>query len=273
MRAVGQLPAALLVDGHVPGQHGGTGQTAPWELLATFRPGVPLILAGGLTPENVRGGVRHGAALWRRCRKRRGSIAALQGLGQAAAFHRQCARGAGVSAPQVSFALPLAAKRYMRNTPLRLLRSRALIEWRGKPCIPWEAAFAGCAAGATGNSISAAADASDGRDGSSDGGPVASIEYSEVRKGMVIVGEGGQLFYCMDRDLKTPGNLPSKLKLKLRNLKTGLVNDVRSTPKTRWSRRISNPPCNISTRIPTATFSWTTRRSTRRRCRKAWPAT
>jgi len=60
---------------------------------------------------------------------------------------------------------------------------------------------------------------------------VASIEYSEVRKGMVIVGEGGQLLYCLDRDLKTPGNLPSKLKLKLKNLKTGFVNEVRVHPE------------------------------------------
>src|SRR5580658_2476674 len=48
---------------------------------------------------------------------------------------------------------------------------------------------------------------------------------------MVIVGEGGQLFYVMDRDLKTPGNLPSKLRLKLRNLKTGFVNDLRVHPE------------------------------------------
>jgi phosphoribosylanthranilate isomerase len=57
-RAVGQLPAAVLVDAHLPGQHGGTGRTAPWELLAAFRPGVPLILAGGLTPENVAEAIR-----------------------------------------------------------------------------------------------------------------------------------------------------------------------------------------------------------------------
>jgi elongation factor P len=63
------------------------------------------------------------------------------------------------------------------------------------------------------------------------GGYVASIEYSTVRKGMVIIGENGQLFYVMDRDLKTPGNLPSKLRLKLRNLKTGFVNDVRVHPE------------------------------------------
>jgi elongation factor P len=60
---------------------------------------------------------------------------------------------------------------------------------------------------------------------------VASIEYSEVRKGMVIVGEGSQLYYVVDRDLKTPGNLPSKLKLKLKNLKTGFVNELRVHPE------------------------------------------
>jgi phosphoribosylanthranilate isomerase len=52
------LPAAILVDAHVPGQFGGTGKTAPWELLADFKPEVPLILAGGLTPENVAEAVR-----------------------------------------------------------------------------------------------------------------------------------------------------------------------------------------------------------------------
>ncbi len=40
------------------GLHGGTGRTAPWDLLETFRPGVPLILAGGLTPDNVAEAVR-----------------------------------------------------------------------------------------------------------------------------------------------------------------------------------------------------------------------
>jgi phosphoribosylanthranilate isomerase len=50
--------AAVLLDGHAPGQHGGTGRIAPWELIAAFRPGVPVILAGGLTPENVADAVR-----------------------------------------------------------------------------------------------------------------------------------------------------------------------------------------------------------------------
>ncbi len=59
---------------------------------------------------------------------------------------------------------------------------------------------------------------------------MASIAYSELRRGMIIT-EDGQLFQVLDRDLKTPGNLPSKLRLKLKNLKTGLVNDKRVHPE------------------------------------------
>jgi phosphoribosylanthranilate isomerase len=51
-------PAAVLVDAHVPGSYGGTGQTAPWDLLAGFDAGVPLILAGGLNPSNVGDAIR-----------------------------------------------------------------------------------------------------------------------------------------------------------------------------------------------------------------------
>ena len=51
-------PVAVLVDGHAPGLHGGTGQVAPWDLLAEWKPAVPVILAGGLTPENVAEAVR-----------------------------------------------------------------------------------------------------------------------------------------------------------------------------------------------------------------------
>jgi phosphoribosylanthranilate isomerase len=57
-RGMGQLPAALLLDGHAAGMHGGTGATAPWELLTEFRPGIPVILAGGLTPDNVADAVK-----------------------------------------------------------------------------------------------------------------------------------------------------------------------------------------------------------------------
>lgn len=52
-RAAGRAPAAVLIDSFVTGQMGGTGHVAPWHLLAGFDTGVPLILAGGLTPENV----------------------------------------------------------------------------------------------------------------------------------------------------------------------------------------------------------------------------
>ena len=42
-----------LLDAYVPGMHGGTGQTFPWELARHHIGGVPLVLAGGLTPDNV----------------------------------------------------------------------------------------------------------------------------------------------------------------------------------------------------------------------------
>lgn len=59
---------------------------------------------------------------------------------------------------------------------------------------------------------------------------MASIRYSDVRKGMVIIYDG-QLCYCVDRELKTPGNLPSKLTLTLKNLKSGFVNLQRVHPE------------------------------------------
>jgi elongation factor P len=62
---------------------------------------------------------------------------------------------------------------------------------------------------------------------------VASIEYSQVRKGQVIVGEDGQLYTVVDRNLNTPGNWRAILTLKLKNLKTGSVamNRVRPDDK------------------------------------------
>jgi phosphoribosylanthranilate isomerase len=50
------MPWACLVDASVPGKFGGTGQTAPWETLAREYKSAewpPLILAGGLRPDNV----------------------------------------------------------------------------------------------------------------------------------------------------------------------------------------------------------------------------
>ncbi len=46
-------PATVLVDARVEGMYGGTGQTAPWHLLAVQDPMRRLILAGGLTLNNV----------------------------------------------------------------------------------------------------------------------------------------------------------------------------------------------------------------------------
>jgi phosphoribosylanthranilate isomerase len=50
---------ALLVDASVKGAYGGTGVTADWESAAEVAKLYPLLLAGGLTPENV------AAAVWR----------------------------------------------------------------------------------------------------------------------------------------------------------------------------------------------------------------
>jgi elongation factor P len=60
---------------------------------------------------------------------------------------------------------------------------------------------------------------------------VASIEYSQVRKGMVIVGEDGQLYTVVDRDLNTPGNWRAILQLKLKNLNTGSITVNRVRPQ------------------------------------------
>jgi phosphoribosylanthranilate isomerase len=42
-----------LLDSYVAGQPGGTGETFAWELVRGHRGTVPVILSGGLTPENV----------------------------------------------------------------------------------------------------------------------------------------------------------------------------------------------------------------------------
>ena len=42
-----------MLDAHVPGAYGGTGQSFDWELAAAHPGRPPLVLSGGLTPENV----------------------------------------------------------------------------------------------------------------------------------------------------------------------------------------------------------------------------
>jgi phosphoribosylanthranilate isomerase len=60
--ALGCLPDAVLIDAHKPGEYGGTGETADWEAIARWRENrpfdIPLVLAGGLTPENVTEAIR-----------------------------------------------------------------------------------------------------------------------------------------------------------------------------------------------------------------------
>jgi phosphoribosylanthranilate isomerase len=42
-----------LLDAYSPGKPGGTGETFDWELVRRRRTDIPLVLSGGLTPENV----------------------------------------------------------------------------------------------------------------------------------------------------------------------------------------------------------------------------
>ncbi len=52
-------PHAALIDARVEGQRGGTGQLAPWRLLPGVREKFwPLILGGGLNPDNVADAIR-----------------------------------------------------------------------------------------------------------------------------------------------------------------------------------------------------------------------
>jgi len=60
---------------------------------------------------------------------------------------------------------------------------------------------------------------------------VAAIEYVDVRRGMVIKADDGQLFLVVDRELNTPGNWRAILQLKLKNLKTGSITINRVRPQ------------------------------------------
>jgi phosphoribosylanthranilate isomerase len=59
--AAGRRPDAVLVDAATPGRYGGTGETVSWVGLADhprWLGDTPLILAGGLTPDNVAEAIR-----------------------------------------------------------------------------------------------------------------------------------------------------------------------------------------------------------------------
>ena len=54
VRALSAYPTDFhMLDAHVPGAYGGTGQRFDWELAAGHSRKPPLVLSGGLTPENV----------------------------------------------------------------------------------------------------------------------------------------------------------------------------------------------------------------------------
>jgi phosphoribosylanthranilate isomerase len=55
-RRAGRVPDGMLLDADAGSEYGGTGQRPNWELIANHRSvlsGIPLILAGGLTPDCV----------------------------------------------------------------------------------------------------------------------------------------------------------------------------------------------------------------------------
>lgn len=55
-RAAGFGASAVLLDAHAPGVYGGTGETFDWNTAVVFKTqhrSIPVILAGGITPENA----------------------------------------------------------------------------------------------------------------------------------------------------------------------------------------------------------------------------
>lgn len=62
-KKLGSLPAAVLLDAYSASAYGGTGQTADWSVAAQYQRlpiaiRTPLVLAGGLTAENVAQAIR-----------------------------------------------------------------------------------------------------------------------------------------------------------------------------------------------------------------------
>lgn len=62
---------------------------------------------------------------------------------------------------------------------------------------------------------------------------MASLDYNQVKKGMVLLREDGQLWLVLDREISQLGNWRSHVSLKLKNLATGTVNLVRERPQDR----------------------------------------
>lgn len=58
-RDFGRMPSGLMLDTYRPGIAGGTGETWNWSQAAGWAARLPLVLAGGLNPENVADAIRH----------------------------------------------------------------------------------------------------------------------------------------------------------------------------------------------------------------------
>jgi phosphoribosylanthranilate isomerase len=58
MARVRKAPPALLVDAYQAGGYGGSGQTADWDAAARLAREYPVLLAGGLTPDNISEAIR-----------------------------------------------------------------------------------------------------------------------------------------------------------------------------------------------------------------------
>ena len=86
-----------LFDAYRRGQHGGTGASFDWELVANRRSQVPMVLAGGLTPENVAEAIARRPSLRGRRRHGRRGRARPQGPRKGRGLHRgRAGAGAGV---------------------------------------------------------------------------------------------------------------------------------------------------------------------------------
>ena len=53
------LPDLCLLDAYIEGKYGGSGQIADWETAAAVARSTRVLLAGGLTPDNVEAAIRH----------------------------------------------------------------------------------------------------------------------------------------------------------------------------------------------------------------------
>ncbi len=87
---------AVLLDSGAPGQRGGTGTSFDWNavlpLAMRIKQWTRVIIAGGLTPENVANSIRAVRALGSGCRLRRGERARQERRSQVASVHRSSSR-------------------------------------------------------------------------------------------------------------------------------------------------------------------------------------